>query len=284
MIDLHTHTHASDGTLSPPQLVSAAARIGLEALAITDHDTFSGYEEAVPYAAEAGLDLVCGIELSTKHRGRSVHLLGYFLNQGPSQEFRTWIAELQASRHLRNQQLVEKLRSKGCRITLEEVYQRGGTLPGRPHLAEILLEKGHVDSIQQAFDEYLDDSAECFVPRNEPTFAEGVARIAAGGGLSSLPHPCRVSRDPEVLADCVREMRDLGLRAIEVYHSDHSKADTSYYESLAGQFFLGITGGSDFHGDTKPRVALGVGANDNVSVPYSVLDELRKLSSGQTIF
>ena len=98
MIDLHTHTHASDGTLSPPQLVSAAAQMGLEALAITDHDTFSGYEEAVPYAAEVGLDLVCGIELSTKHRGRSVHLLGYFLNQGPSQEFRTWIAELQASR------------------------------------------------------------------------------------------------------------------------------------------------------------------------------------------
>lgn len=282
MIDLHTHTHASDGTLSPPELVSAAAQMGLEALAITDHDTFSGYEEAVPYAAEVGLDLVCGIELSTKHRGRSVHLLGYFLNREPSEEFRTWIAELQASRHLRNQQLVEKLQSKGCRITLEEVYQRGGTLPGRPHLAEILLEKGHVDSIQQAFDEYLDDSAECFVPRNEPTFAEGVGRIAAGGGLSSLPHPCRVSRDPEVLADCVREMRDFGLRAIEVYHSDHSKADASFYESLAGQLLLAITGGSDFHGETKPQVALGVGANGNVSVPYSVLDELRKLSSGSS--
>src|SRR6202035_2081600 len=94
MIDLHTHTNASDGTLSPPQLVSAAAQMGLEALAITDHDTFSGYEEAVPYAARIGIDLVCGIELSTKHRGRSVHLLGYFLYQGPSQEFRTWVAEL----------------------------------------------------------------------------------------------------------------------------------------------------------------------------------------------
>ena len=126
--------------------------MGLEALAITDHDTFSGYEEAVPHAAEVSLDLVCGIELSTKHRGRSVHLLGYFLNQEPSEEFRTWIAELQAWRHLRNQQLGEKLQSKGCRITLEEVYQRGGTLPGRPHLADILLEKRQVVWIQQAFD------------------------------------------------------------------------------------------------------------------------------------
>jgi hypothetical protein len=277
MIDLHTHTSASDGTLSPSQLVSAAVQMGLEALAITDHDTFSGYEEAVPYAAESGLELVCGIELSTKHRGRSVHLLGYFLHQGPNQEFRSWIAELQASRHLRNRQLVEKLQTKGCRITLEELRQRGGTLPGRPHLAAILVEKGHVESIQQAFDEYLDDSAECFVPRNEPTFAEGVSRIAAGGGVSSLPHPCRVSRDHEVLSDCVREMRDLGLMALEVYHSDHSKGEVAFYETLASRLSLAVSGGSDFHGDTKPRVVLGMGADKNVSVAYAVLDNLRKL-------
>jgi len=278
MIDLHTHTRASDGTLSPSQLVSAAVQMGLEALAITDHDTFAGYEEAVPCAAASGLELICGIELSTKYRGRSVHLLGYFLSRGPTEEFRRWIAGLQESRHVRNEALVEKLRGKGCRITLEEVQERGGTLPGRPHFAAILVEKGHAESTQHAFEEYLSDSAECYVPRKEPTFAEAVARIAAGGGISSLPHPGRVSKDPEVLTDCAREMRDLGLRAIEVHHSDHSEGDVAFYQALASRLPLAITGGSDFHGDTKPRVALATGADQNVLVPYAVLDDLRRLN------
>src|ERR1700689_2584255 len=114
MIDLHTHTDESDGSFSPEQLVAAAAQMGLEALGITDHDTFAGYERAVPFAAESGLDLVCGIELSTKFHGRSVHLLGYFLRGQPRQEFRDWILDLQASRHLRNELLVENLQAKGC--------------------------------------------------------------------------------------------------------------------------------------------------------------------------
>jgi predicted metal-dependent phosphoesterase TrpH len=278
MIDLHTHTRASDGTLSPSQLVSAAVQMGLEALAITDHDTFSGYEEAVPWAAASGLELICGIELSTRYRSRSVHLLGYFLSRGPTEEFRNWIVGLQESRHVRNEALVEKLQAKGCRITLEEVQERGGTLPGRPHFAAILLEKGHAESIQHAFDEYLSDSAECYVPRSEPTFADAVARIAAGGGISSLPHPGRVSKDPEVVADCAREMRDLGLRAIEVHHSDHSEGDMVFYQALASRLPLAITGGSDFHGDNKPRVSLATGADHNVLVPYAVLDNLRRLN------
>jgi predicted metal-dependent phosphoesterase TrpH len=278
MIDLHTHTLASDGTFSPSELVSAAASIGLEALAITDHDTFFGYEEAVPCAVQLDLELICGIELSTKYRGRSVHLLGYFFDQGPTQEFRSWIAGLQESRHVRNAELVERLQAKGCRITLEEVRERGGTLPGRPHFAAILVEKGHAGSIQQAFEEYLDESAVCYVPRNEPSFSEAVARIAAGGGISSLPHPCRVSRDTEVLSSYVTEMRDFGLRSMEVYHSDHSHCDVAFYQGLATHLRLAVTGGSDFHGGNKPRVKLATGADQNVNVPYAVLDNLRRLS------
>jgi predicted metal-dependent phosphoesterase TrpH len=278
MIDLHTHTRASDGTFSPSELVSAAVTIGLEALAITDHDTFSGYEEAVPCAVQSSLELICGIELSTKYRGRSVHLLGYFLNQGPSEEFRSWIIGLQQSRHVRNAELVEKLQAKGCRITLEEVQERGGTLPGRPHFAAILVEKGHVESIQQAFQEYLDASAVCYVPRKEPSFAEAVERIAAGGGMSSLPHPCRVSRNNEVLRSYVGEMKALGLRSIEVYHSDHSPSDVAFYQGLASQLHLAVSGGSDFHGGNKPRVKLASGAHQNVNVPYAVLDNMRRLS------
>src|ERR1700685_1077630 len=195
MIDLHSHTDQSDGSLSARELVAGAAEAKLEALAITDHDTFAGYDLAVPYAAEAGLDLVCGIELSTKYGRQSVHLLGYFLHDGPTEEFRAWITALQRSRHSRNQQLVDLLRSKGFEITLEEVYRRGGNLPGRPHFAAILVEKGYVPTVQGAFDDYLDASASCYVQRDEPAFAEGVERIAAARGLPSLAHPGRVSTE-----------------------------------------------------------------------------------------
>jgi predicted metal-dependent phosphoesterase TrpH len=276
MIDLHTHTDASDGSFSAERLVGAASQVRLEALGITDHDTFAGYERAIPFAAECGLDLVCGIELSTKYRGRSVHLLGYFLNSQPSEEFLAWIAGLQASRHFRNRQLVEKLQAKGCSITLEEVRQKGGSLPGRPHFAALLVEKGVVTSIQQAFDDYLDESAMCYAPREEPTFQEGTERIAAGGGVPCLPHPCRVSRDHRVLEQSVREMRGMGLKGIEAYHSEHSEADCGYYESLARSLDLVVTGGSDFHGEVKPNVALGTGRNGNVRVPRSVLENLRR--------
>ncbi len=278
MIDLHSHTDQSDGSLSARELVAAAAEAKLEALAITDHDTFAGYDLAVPYAAEAGLDLVCGIELSTKYGRQSVHLLGYFLNQGPSQEFRAWITALQRSRHLRNQQLVDLLRSKGFEITLEEVYRRGGNLPGRPHFAGILVEKGYVPTLQKAFDDYLDASASCYVQREEPAFAEGVQRIAAAGGLPSLAHPGRVSREP-ILKEIVRDMRAMGLQGIEVYHSDHTSQDVECYQSLAQQFSLAVTGGSDFHGSTKPGVALGTGIHGTLHIPREVLLLLRRFST-----
>jgi predicted metal-dependent phosphoesterase TrpH len=278
MIDLHSHTDQSDGSFSARELVAAAAHAGLEALAITDHDTFAGYDLAVPYALEAGLELVCGIELSTKYRRQSVHLLGYFLHDGPTEEFRAWITGLQRGRHLRNRQLVDALRSKGFEITLEEVYRRGGNLPGRPHFAALLVEKGYVPTVQRAFDDYLDASASCYVQRDEPAFAEGVERIAAAGGLPSLAHPGRVSRDPVILEEFVRDMQTLGLRAIEVYHSDHTEQDVECYRSLAQRLSLAVTGGSDFHGTTKPGVALGTGIHGKLNVPQEVLLLLRRLS------
>jgi len=279
MIDLHSHTNHSDGSLAPPELVAAAVQTGLEALAITDHDTFAGHDLAVPHAAKAGLDLVCGIELSTKYGRKSVHLLAYFLQGGPTDDFRAWITGLQTGRHLRNQQLVDLLRSKGFEITQEEVYRRGGNLPGRPHFAAILVEKGYVPTVQKAFDDYLDESASCYVQRDEPAFAESVERIAAAGGLSSLPHPGRVSKQPLVLEEIVHDMQKLGLRGIEVYHSDHSEQDVECYGALAQRLSLAVTGGSDFHGSTKPGVELGTGIQGKLHVPWEVLVRLRDLSN-----
>jgi 3',5'-nucleoside bisphosphate phosphatase len=275
MIDLHAHTSESDGSYSPAELVALACETGLDALSITDHDTFAGFDMAKPLVDRANLDLLCGIELSTKYGGKSVHLLGYFPGAGADSSFRGWVAGLQASRHERNRLLLEKLYAHGLDISYEELMRRGGPLPGRPHVASLMLEKGYVDSLQQAFDEYLDDSAQCHVQRAEPSFMDAVQRIADAGGLSSLAHPYKVTRNAGEIETLVRAMRDMGLAAIEVYHSDHSAEEVCFYANLAGNLGLLTTGGSDFHGATKPGIALGTGKNGNLRVPASIIEGLR---------
>jgi predicted metal-dependent phosphoesterase TrpH len=251
--------------------------VGLDALAISDHDTLAGYDRAAPRARDKGLDLVCGIELSTKFNRRTVHLLGYFLNEPPVDGFRDWLAEMQATRRDRNVRLAERLRSLGMDVTIEEVEKKGRSLTGRPHFAKVMLEKGYVSSIQEAFDEYLDESAKGYVDRQEPDLALGIERIAAAGGISSIAHPVRLGyRDPAQMRKIVSEMRDAGLTAIEVYHSDHRPADVEQFLGLAREFDLAITGGSDFHGDVKPGVRLGSGAG-NLNIPRSVLERLREI-------
>jgi hypothetical protein len=276
MIDLHSHTTASDGTYSPAQLVEEAGRIGVRVLGITDHDTFSGYDRALPLARQAGLDLVCGIELSTKLHGHSVHLLGYFLdpflNPDGSGDFRTWIRELQESRRERNIRLIARLQQLGLDVTLEQVQARGGEMTGRPHFAQLLLEKGYVSSLQQAFDEYLDESAKGYVTRREPQFAEAVKHIRDAGGIASLAHPVRIRED---VAAILPGLRAVGLNAIEAYHSDHSSSQTALYLELAAQHGLLVTGGSDFHGAAKPEIRLGTGRGGNLEVPDDVVDRLR---------
>jgi len=284
LIDLHTHSNASDGSYSAAQLVEAAAGIGLEALAISDHDTLAGYDEALPLAQAAGLELVCAIELSTKlhfhnqPRKKTVHLLGYFPDSPPSQDFRAWLDEIQESRRDRNRRLAAKLQSLGVEITLDEVQAMGRTLTGRPHFAKVLLRKGYVSTIQEAFDRYLDESAKAYVDRHEPSFADGVQRIRQAGGLPSLPHPTRLIRHRRGgMEDLVQEMVDQGLLGIEVYHSDHGPADVEQFSALASRFDLAVTGGSDFHGDTKPDVHLGTGVNGNLAIPRAVLERMREL-------
>jgi 3',5'-nucleoside bisphosphate phosphatase len=274
LIDLHTHTTESDGTYTPAQLIAEAAELRLEALGITDHDTLAGYDAAVPLAREAGLDLVCGIELSTKLRGRSVHLLGYFLQAPPSPAFRDWLEEQKQSRRDRNRRLAAKLRSMGFDVSLEEVERRGKSLAGRPHFAQVMVEKGYVSDTKQAFDDYLDESAKAYVDRKEPTFAEGIEMIRTGGGLTSLPHPVRVPRNGERFEDLISEIVDAGLEALEVYHSDHEPKDERLFQSQADRYGLKITGGSDFHGALKPHILLGKGSG-NLNVPKTVLDNLR---------
>lgn len=275
MIDLHSHTNESDGTFTPAELIQEALATGLEALGVTDHDTLAGYDAAAPLAAAAGLDAVCGVEVSTKLAGRSVHLLGYFAARPPAPEFREWLNDMQVSRRERNVRMAAKLRSLGIDITLEEVEAKGRSLAGRPHFARVLVEKGYVGTTQEAFDRYLDSSAEGYVQRREPRFEEAVERIAAAGGISSVAHPIRLGRDAERQ---IGGMQAMGLRALEAYHSDHSPRHTAEFLEIARRYGLAITGGSDFHGGAKPNIRLGSGHNNNLAIPRWLLDHLRALA------
>ena len=278
MIDLHTHTEQSDGTMPATALVSLASELGLEALAITDHDTFAGYDIGITVADDFKIELLCGIEISARYNGRSVHLLAYFPNGEPGDEFRKWVLNLQHTRRLRNQELIENLRSKGVDITLGDITQRRNSLPGRPQFAALMVEKGYATSTIQAFQEYLGESGCCYTPRSEPSFYETAEQILTAGGIPVLAHPNRITRDSTLLEQYVCDMKEMGLCGIEACHSEHCRSEVALYKSLAERFSLAITGGSDFHGGTKPHIALGSGLNQNICIAKSVLTDLQRFA------
>lgn len=245
-------------------------------MSITDHDTFFGYEQAKEYAAGLGFDLICGIELSTKFHGKTVHLLAYFTDAAPTSSFCEWVMEQQVYRRDRNIRLIAKLNELGVAITLAEVEAIGRTMTGRPHFARVLLDKGYVRNTQEAFDTYLAEEGRAFVQREEVALAEALQRVGAGGGVSVLAHPIRLGkRKAEEEEALIAEAVELGLAGIEVIHSDHGVADVARYQGYAAKFGLLETGGSDHHGGNKPDIALGSGRRGNVAVPDEFLMGLR---------
>ncbi len=281
-IDLHTHTDESDGSLAPSELLRAAEAVGLEALGITDHDTFNGCD--IARAENTGpVELVYGIELSTRARfagaakAAGVHLLGYFVHGAPPAEFREWLAAMLRYRRERNARLAARLQSLGLEVTLAEAEALGRSLTGRPHFARVLVAKGYAKNHDDAFRRYLGERGAAYVEREEPSVETAVSKIAATGGIASLAHPVRIEEDAGAAFESfVAGLRSSGLAAVEVWHSDHSPEDTERYRDLAVRLGLAMTGGSDFHGDAKPGVALGIGRG-HMAIPRSVLDNLKAL-------
>lgn len=269
MIDLHTHTNHSDGSLSPEELLQTAARAGLQTIAITDHDTLSGYDEAA--ALPRSLDLIRGIELTTKYGSSTVHLLGYFFHGDPGDEFRVWLQRILTHRRERNSHLAERLQELGVDLTLEEVELVGKRMTGRPHFARVLIQKGYAGSYEEAFQRFLGERGAAFVHREAPALEEGIQRIRKAGGVPSIAHPVRLHVDDDEAFFVA--MREEGLQAVEVFHSDHSPQLRAYYLSLAKRLDLAVSGGSDFHGAAKPHVLLG-----NVNLEPHWLEKLRGLN------
>jgi 3',5'-nucleoside bisphosphate phosphatase len=289
LVDLHTHTDRSDGSTPPCDLVRQASAEGLRAIAMADHDTLAGYDAASPMAADCGVELICAVELSTRpnercdggKRERSVHVLGYWLSSDPTVEFRRYLETQQASRRKRNVDLVAKLRQLGVSITIEDAEVYGRNQVGRPHFARVLLNKGYVSNLQEAFDVYLADEAKAGVERDEPTLEEGIRRIKDSGGIATLAHPVRLPQRGPDLERLVEHLLEAGLEGIEVYHSEHAPADCAEFARIARRFGLVSTGGSDYHGDNKPEIRLGSGIDGNVRLTYSLLEEMRDMCSAR---
>jgi predicted metal-dependent phosphoesterase TrpH len=283
VIDLHSHTNESDGTFTPLELVELATKLKLEALAISDHDTFAGFDQALPIAQSRGLDLVCGIELSTRVPGskvRTVHLRAYFLHQPPPADFRAWLGELIEGRRDRNRRLIASLQAQGVDIQLAEVEKLGRTLTGRPHFARLLIQKGYVSGYDEAFRRYLGETAPTYVERFAPYVVDAIRRVVEAGGLPVLAHPIRLGfRADDAEEKFIGDLRERGLHGIEVFHSDHGPTDVERYAGIARKYNLAVSGGSDFHGDVKPQISLGTGHNGNLRIPKSVLDNLRSVSA-----
>ena len=287
MIDLHTHTTASDGTDTPEQLVRRAVESGIGTLAITDHDTLDGVDSVLHSAAQAGLDLIRGIELSTRvgaesdPRRRNAHLLAYFFSD-PGPEFRFWLLSLRKQRRDRNKLIAERLQHLGLDVRIEDAEALGRNITARPHFASVMIRKGYVSSVREAFDVYLGETGRAFIEREDPPIEEAIERVRAAGGVTSLAHPIRLNQPDAVReAELISSWAEEGLDAIEVWHSDHGEAEEMRYSRIAENCGMARTGGSDFHGEHTPGVLPGTGKG-RLHVPFSVLNDLHRIAASRT--
>ncbi len=282
-IDLHTHTTASDGSLTPAALIQKAHEIGLAALAVTDHDTIGGLAEAADAARELGLDFLPGVELSVEDKDGRFHLLGYgFDPEFP--ELAEKLITLRRNRAARNVQMAEKMAELGLPVTLDDVRAAAQKQSGdgeeseviaRPHFAQALINKGVVSSTQEAFDTYLASGKPLYQAKEVLTPADAIGLLHRAGGVAVMAHPGLVPLSETALAVRVSALHDeAGLDGIEALYSQHSPAETERFLGLARRHDLLATGGSDFHGTPKPHVPLGVVFGGRPA-PASLLATLR---------
>ncbi|MCS6285139.1 MAG: PHP domain-containing protein [Nitrospira sp.] len=273
-IDLHLHTTHSDGSQTPAEVVTLAHEAGVSALAITDHDITTGLPEAMATGQALGIEIIPGIEISSRHGESELHVLGYFLKWEDVQ-LNERLTALRESRHRRNPKIVALLQAAGIDITYDEVRAVAGSdSVGRPHIARVLMDKKVVTSAKEAFDRFLAEGKPAYVPRDLPSPADAIRWIREAGGLAVLAHPTWVKTVEGTLTDLARQLKEQGLDGVEVHYSTHTPRQTREYLSLAKQLGLLVTGGSDFHGLTKPDIEVGTGKG-SLHVPDHLLPKLK---------
>jgi predicted metal-dependent phosphoesterase TrpH len=272
VIDLHTHTTASDGRCTPEELVSRASRGGVTVLGLTDHDTVGGIAPAATACAGAGIEFVPGIEITAIAGGIDVHVLGYFIDAS-SASLEAFLSEQRQRRLDRVQRIVERLAAYGIMLDADAIIEPAIANPtisvGRPWIARALIAAGHVGDTGEAFEKWLGTGRAAFVPRVGARPEDVFARIHEAGGIASLAHPALVAHD-----DWIPGFAAAGLDALEAYHSDHDEQATIRYLGMADRLGLAVSGGSDFHGDDEYH---GPGGPGSVALPRDRFDHLKAL-------
>jgi len=276
LIDLHTHSTASDGTFSPEELIYLAKKENLEALALTDHDTIDGLKPAYQIAIEENLPFLCGVEISIKFEGPGhFHLLGYFL-EPEIPILQDTLIRLKKAREERNKKIIEKLNALGIEITLEELKKFAKGEIGRPHIANLLVKKGIVKSFEEAFKKYLKKGAAAYAPKALLSPEEGIKLILEAKGVPVLAHPITLKLNHLELKNYLKKLKEFGLMGVEVYYTEHTPEFTKFLIECAKDIGLLITGGSDFHGENKPNIKLGKGLG-NLNIPFECYENLKKM-------
>jgi len=273
-IDLHTHSTTSDGTMSPADLVKYAYKKGLSAIAITDHDTIDGIDEGVAAGNILGIEVVPGIELSVKYSDHNVHLLGYLFDCH-NEELHLALKQLQIGRYERNKKIIAKLNELGLTIQFSELKKTAGSgQNGRPHIARLMIQKGFVKTMDEAFEKYLGQGGLAYASRFVYGVGEAIALIKNAGGVAILAHPFQLDKATNDFPNDVYQLRDMGLDGIEAYYPTHSRQFRKRLIALAEKNSLLLTGGSDFHGSIRPGTTLAGGKN--VSVPSELLIKMKE--------
>jgi predicted metal-dependent phosphoesterase TrpH len=282
VIDLHCHTTASDGLLPPAELVAHAAAVGLETIAVTDHDTVSGIQPAMDAAQHFDLEVVPGVEINTDVPTGEVHILGYFLNDGwRDAELGGLLSRIEQGRIVRARTMVKRLVSLGVPLSFQDVQDMaGGEIIGRLHVAQALVKAGHVATRREAFDRYIGRHGPAYAPRFKLTPADACRAIVGAGGLPSLAHPLGdVIDDVDGLAGLevrLAELCEAGLVGMEVYYPRHTAQMIARLLALTRRFGLVPTGGSDYHGPMPEKAELG-----SIYVPRRCLRKLREVEAAR---
>jgi len=274
-IDLHTHTTHSDGSASPSELIELAGAQRARAVAITDHDTTAAVDAARAAADRVGLEFVSGIEISAEYSPGTMHILGYCIDH-ESNSLATRLDELKLARETRNPQIASLLQSLGLDVSYDEVAMLAGNkVIGRPHFARVMIEKGYVASIQEAFDRFLKKGAAAYVEKARLSPAESIALIHQAGGVAVLAHPYQLRLGSYQEADeLIGELAGIGLDGVEAVYSRHSLEERAGYSEIAARYNLLVTGGSDYHGSYKPDISIVTGLGD-LEVPYELLEAVK---------
>lgn len=278
-IDLHVHSTASDGTLTPSQVVELATKQNLSAIALTDHDTLRGLNEAKIAAVNAqekgyNIEVIPGVEISVAYKGKDIHILGLYVNEN-DEDLNNILDKAVQARNGRNHKMAANLRNAGIDITVEQLIKDAGdAVITRAHFAKFLTEHGYTKDKEEAFQTYLSPSTPYYVPRNflEPEFA--LSLIHEAGGIAVLAHPLLYHYTLEEVDELVKYLVGLGLDGIEAIYSLNKNNDEDNVRKLAEKYGLLITGGSDFHGANKPKIQIGTGMG-NLHIPYEILEKIQ---------